>query len=98
MEPQSDTWLAFDEHAASIGVHVKTMIRWASKGLRGLRLKHRRRGVLYQTTRAFLDEFFEAGTGTGKPAASSVPATPVPASSRRQQAAAKAARQILGAG
>lgn len=97
MEMESDTWLSFDEHAAAVGVHVKTLIRWARHGVRGVMLKHRRLGIRYQTTKAYLDEFFATGTAaTPNESGSSPPAT-LP-TGKRQQAADWEARKALGLG
>lgn len=95
MEPKGDDWKTVDMLAGEVGVHVKTLIRWAARGLKGRKLAHRRLGVKYQTTKAHLDAFFAAGAQACVPAALAAPTAPaVPLS--RQRRADKAAREALG--
>ena len=95
MQSEEPRWRFFDDLADEYGVHVKTIIRWARYGVRGVRLKHRRLGVRYQTNEALLREFFSAGDARLGPE-QAVADGPVPAATGASPGFAEAmARRIL---
>jgi hypothetical protein len=59
-------------------VAPNTPWRWATKGLRGVYLKHRRIGHRCVTTREWLDEFFEALASAEPPSREPAPKPSVP--------------------